>query len=136
MIIINGQEMEVVGVKGGRLLCEYKATHYKGSKFEYEATRKPTFKIYKTKKGLYIRSGKRLYVDDEIRRCLYQILGPDFIASMLTTAELTHFLSKRGGVEEYYGSFEENMKLSIENADGKIEEHKLVTPATVLHVYD
>lgn len=136
MINVNGQEMEIVGLRKGRLICEYKIKLYRGTKSEYIATRRPTFKIYKSTKGYYIQSGRRVYVDDEIRRCLYQSLGNEFIASMLTTAELTHFLSKRGGVNEYYAAFEDNMKLAIENVDGKIEEHKLVTPATVLHVYD
>lgn len=142
-VMIDGIEMQIVGVRKDRLLCEYiqvteltdeEKRIFKKERLEH--LRKPSFKIYKNTKGYYIQRAKRIYIDDELKRYFYQSLGNEFIASMLTTSELTKFLSKRGGVDEYYGDFEDSMKLSVENFDGRIEEYDLVTPAKVLHIYD
>ncbi len=73
-IIVDGIEMEVVGIRKDRLLCEYiqvtELTEYKKRIFKkdrIEQLRKPSYKIKKTRKGNYIQRKGRIYVDEQIK---------------------------------------------------------------------
>lgn len=73
-VVVDGIEMEVVGIRKDRLLCEYiQVTELTEEgkrifkKDRIEQLRKPSYKIYKTRKGHYINFGKRIYVNEQIK---------------------------------------------------------------------
>lgn len=66
---INEQEMEVIGIRKDRLLCEY----FGQSPFGLgEVLRKPAFKIHKSRKGYFVGSGKRVYINEQLKELLGQ----------------------------------------------------------------
>lgn len=67
-LVVNGIEMDIVGIKKDRMIFEYEATLYAGTKFENVVKRNPSFKMKKTKKGTYITvNGKRIYINEELK---------------------------------------------------------------------
>lgn len=68
-VIINGIEMEVVGVRKNKLLCEYIGQSPFGLG---EVLRKPAFKIHKSRKGYFVESGRRVYINEQLKQLLGQ----------------------------------------------------------------
>lgn len=73
-VVVDGIEMEVVGIRKDRLLCEYiqvtELTEYGErilKKGRIEQLRKPSYKIKETRKGHYIQGTRRIYVDEQIK---------------------------------------------------------------------
>lgn len=61
-VIINGIEMEVVGVRKDRMLCECVGKNI----------RKSSFKIYKSRKDYFVNGVKRVYINEQLKELLGQ----------------------------------------------------------------
>lgn len=68
-VTINGTEMEVVGVRKDRLLCEYVGESPFGLG---KVIRKPSFLIKKSRKGYFVESVKRVYINEQLKELLGQ----------------------------------------------------------------
>lgn len=95
-LIVNDIEMEIIGIKKGKLILEY-IEEYRSGYMDYSIFKKrnPTFKIYKSTKGFYIQGKRRVYVGDAIIEYFNNNFNGIFSFEGIPTETLLKILAER-----------------------------------------